>query len=354
MNSKQREYSAQFVKGWIVFFSIIFGLLLIPTLIFLPVNNTIFQPQSYLKVLDKDQFLDQLPRMVAETVIKTAANKAPQTIGENVFSVLSQEQIEGLIVSVIPAGWIETQTESGITSILDFLNLKTTELVVHVDLQQIKDNLTGPAGKQVFLNFVSTLPSCTFDQLAIILAGLENNQSGEIPLCNPPVTNLVLLDSLISTAMSQFAAALPSEIIFPAGEQARQIGSLTSSTGFKIYRFIRRSMLLLPWACLGFGFLIVLLSIRSMRWMFSSLGIPMILAGMLIGFFGAVLLYGGNQGINSLLFQNSQASFQGIEQLVVGVVQEIITSLGRFTLIVSLASLSLGIILFVVSRILKK
>lgn len=354
METEGRGYPRSSVKGWIVFFSILFGLLLIPTLILTTLNYTIFQPEFYSKALEKQHFYDQLPGQIAETVINSIESNGFQGIEQNVFAALSKEQLEALLVAVIPEGWMQAQTEEGIKSVLGFLNFETIELKLRVNLQPIKDNLTGPDGKQVLKSFLAALPPCSGDQLSLIISGLINGQVREILLCNPPLTDLGLLDPVLNQVMGQFAAKIPCEITIPAGQPAGQIRPLVETGGYKLYRLIRQTMIFLPWACLGFGLLIILFSMRSIRWMFASLGVPMIFSGFVAGSFGAILFFGGNQDIHLLLGQNSPAGLQGIEQLIIGIGQDIFISVGRIILIASLVTLLSGLILFLASRIFKE
>jgi hypothetical protein len=350
----EKEHKQPISKGWVSFFTILLCILMIPALLIIPINKTLFEPKFYNQVLTKQKFFQQLPDVILGSVAQVAEKQAPPAAGINLLGFFTETQLKELLIVAIPAGWLEGQTDHAITSILDYINYNTNELTITIDLQPIKNNLTAETGKQMFLIMLNSLPDCDIEQLLTMVETLAERKQVEFNLCKPPLEDVSLFDPLLEAFMSQVSNAVPTQVEFPRGAQKIQIEKLTASPVFVIYKLVRQSMNFLPWVCLGIGLMIILFAAPSLRLLFSSIGITGLVAGSTGGLIGFLLMRDGNVLVETLFNQNAQVGQLQIGNLFKEVIQEGIRGTGSLTLAFCVGAFGLGLIFFVISRFLRK
>ena len=287
--------------------------------------------------------------MVTDAIITNSQG----SLAYSPLSWLSREQTEEFVKAVIPAEWVKQQTEIVLQSVMSFVNLQQDSLFVVIDLQAVKDNLTGPAGKQAVMNLLTGLPECSMEQLNLIIVAVQSGQTG-FELCNPPVNELLLLDMVLDPIMKEIADAVPPSIILPTNEQAQIILNLTQSPAFQVYRYARTGLAVLPWVCLILILLIVILGWRSLRWMMNGLCFSFIQAGLAGAIPGAWFFLQGKQLSAEWVSAFNITGLGEIGSLVVNLVQQVIQTAGRSLLIWSLGALWLGLVCLAVRSFAKK
>lgn len=336
-------------RGWIITFSIFLAISLLLMLVSISMNLSIFKADVYAEVLDEQGFYNEFPALVTDAIL----SDSQETLANSPLSWIAREQTEAFIEAVLPAEWVKQQTEFVLQSVMSFVNLQQDNLLVIIDLQPVKDNLTGPAGKQAALNLLTGLPECSTEQLNLIIFAVQNGQTG-FELCNPPVNELLLLDLILDPIMKEIAKAVPSSIILPTNEQAQVILNLTQSPAFQVYRHARTGLALLPWVCLILILLIVILGWRSLRWMMTGLSFSFILAGLAGALPGAWFFLQGRQLSVEWVSAFDITKLGEIGSLVINLAQQVIQTAGRTLLIWSLGALFLGLVFLAVRSFAKK
>jgi hypothetical protein len=356
MNIGERAH-APIKKGWSIFLAVIFTLTLVPTIIILPVNHTVFNPQFYISTIEKEKLIDQIPHLVASTLQSVSSKHASESASSdsgatNLFKNLNEEQVNMLISSLIPQGWIDNQINAATTSILDFLNLKSPRLQIRVDLIPIKMNLEGETGKNAVYNIMSVFPECTVEQ--IIQVAKKSIDSGNLlfPMCRPPINNPKVLNPVIELLLPQISKSIPPEIIYPSGSQTLLVQKLIDSPIFKIYKILKLSMFYIPIASLVFGLLVLIASLGSARLLFSAIGVPLLISGLIAGLVGLLVIFGGQQLLPLAFKQLGQMS--DLQLAISGIVKLLASGVAKSILIASGLALASGIVLIIVSRIMKK
>lgn len=336
-------------RGWIITFSILLALSLLLTLVNISMNQSIFEADFYSEVLDEQGFYNELPALVTDAIL----SNSQETLANSPLSMLSREQTEAFIEAVLPAEWVKQQTEIVLQSVLSFVNLQQDNLLVIIDLQPVKDNLTGPAGKQAALNLLNGLPECSTEQLNLIIVAVQSGQTG-FELCNPPVDAFLLLDMILDPIMKEIANLVPPTIILPTNEQAQIILNMTQSPEFQVYRYARTGLASLPWVCLILILLIVILGWRSLHLMITGLSFSFILAGLAGVLPGAWFFLQSRQLSADWVSSFDLSRLGEIGDLLVNLVQQVIQTAGRTLLIWSLGALLLGLVFLTVRSFTKK
>jgi len=200
-----------------------------------------------------------------------------------VFSRLTQTDLENLLSILIPATWLQTQTESAIDQTLAFLNSDAPTLSLDIDLVKLREHLRSGAAAGAFLYIVRLQPPCTGEQIAELTAAPLN----AIPPCLPPneilnsmveqsegVLNDVIAKIPDQTGLSGIGEQGPGEQ--PPGETGGPLGSNPLEAVRRIHMISRFSPLL-PLALL---LLIALFGARSLQGLLRWWGASLLIVGV--------------------------------------------------------------------------
>ena len=280
-------------KGWAVFFAIIFGLLMLLVLLSITLNFTLFNANYFEGILEKQGFYAQLPQLAAESAIQTATGDIQsEEASSNIVTAMNPEQLAQLINTVLPDGYLQSQVEKNIDAVLEFINLRTNELSIVIDMQPVKDKLLSPEGQEAIEGFINTLPECTEAEVqAILQSQIQAETSAEVPMCKPPESYIDTVMPQIQASLQDFAGSMPAEMVLVQDQS--QIQQLTSSTPFRIYTILRVFLSYMPFIAGALALLIILLTLRSAKTMFACLGIPMLVSGIVGGLSSAAIQLGG-------------------------------------------------------------
>ena len=344
MNRANADRPGKAARTLIILFSILLTFCLVITFIIIPLNRTVLDADFYINSLNENQVYSRLPEMVTGSIISSIQATDDASLNNQILAALTEDQITALVAALIPPGWVETQTNLIVRAIMDFVNLKSSDLLVVIDLQPIKENLLGPAGQQAFMALLANLPVCTPEQLNLILTSLQNGQTG-FSLCNPSLENAEMMKFLMQPVIASFNESIPAAITVPSAGAAELLQSLAKSNYFQAYRSYRQALAIIPWISLGLALLILVLSLRSWRLILTALGLPLVFSGMAAALPGAWLYMNSSLDFNSALSSISFALPVAVTDTINTIGQEILHSLGWSILIWSLGALVAGLIL---------
>jgi hypothetical protein len=198
-------------KRWIVVLSILLGICLFLSLISISANQTVLNFNFYPPILQSEDFYNRLPDLIAET--------ATASIYENseVPQWISRDQLAGLIKTVIPVNWLESQTTEILHNSLSFVNLKSDTLSFTIDLSPVKQNLAGTAGKEAIIAILAGYPACSVEQLSGMVSSMQNGRMYQ-QLCNPPQEVLPFIEMALDPIMAGIPALIPASVTITANE----------------------------------------------------------------------------------------------------------------------------------------
>jgi hypothetical protein len=347
MNDQKMISSA--ARGWAVFFSVLLGLTLLLVLLSVTLNFTLFNANFFKGILEKQGLYEQLPQLAAESAIENTASQAQSGAGDgNLVSSMTSEQLVGLINSVLPAGYLQDQIESNIDAAFDFMNLKTSNLDLVINMQPVKDRLLSTEGQQAIVDFVNSLPECTDEQVQAILQSKNSqNSSNEVPICKPPETYMEQALPQIQASLQDFAGSMPAQINLM--EDQTQIVTLTSSQPFRVYMVFRFILGYVPFLAGAFALIIFLLTLRSPKTMFACWGIPLLVSGIIGGLGSAVFQYG-----SKMMLRSAQTTGTPFDSIILSSMDAFIRAFSVFGLVLCGVAILIGIIFLLISRIAKK
>lgn len=349
MESTVRKPMSRVGKGLASFFAVLLTLSLIPTLLGIAFDNTIFSAKFFEKLLDEQKVYEQIPVLLATSV--TQVSLQPDQIGAtpNLLAQLPQEKLNQLFVTVLPTDYLKNQANKILDSLFTFINLESTELNLEIDLTPIKENLAGQAGQDAIIQLINSIPDCTEEDLNSVTNSLTQPDGLTgilLPLCKPPEPYLSLLMPIAISSVKTFSEIMPAEIAIGGPEVNASVTQITNSKGYRFYYFVRQLLALTPWISLVIALIIMLLCLRSAKVMTSSLGIPLLITGI-VGLIGGIILrLGGGMFVDTLHFSGGTIVF---EPLVVQVLKVFVNQVSLFSLIVWGAAFALGLVLTIIS-----
>lgn len=304
--SEQRSV-AGFARFLAFVFSLLLTLALLLCLLQLTLSQTLFSARFVKTVLVEEKAYEALPGLVTQTMLNSVSGTGEAGLG--ILAQVPADQLSQWMSTVLPADYLQTQTDQVIESLEAFINLRSYTLNLQFDLTPVKANLASPASADALANLLDSMPACTADQLNELLAATlkQGSLNGlTIPMCKPAEPLLSVVRALLSGTVSSFAAVLPDSLAIGGEAVQAQVNSFVMSRQYTTYYLFKRILEYTPWVCLGLALLIVLFTLRSKKLLLASLGTPLWISG-LVGLLAAGLVYLG-RGYVLLVPMLSQSS----------------------------------------------
>jgi len=274
-------------KPFGIFLALLFVLTAVPALILFNFDRRAFTAETYQRAFDKSNFYNQLPVLMANSMIETTTDPSQLPV---VTRGMSQQAWEGYFRAMLPQETLKTMGDETLNSVFAYLDKQTNS--VQVSLLPLKASMVSEAGTQAVFALLATQPACTLEQIAQATMNLLN--SNEIQFCNPPAELIPMLTPMIQSQMQATAFAIPDQLPLltaPPQDDPRQ----TLQTA-------RMAMKLSPILPLGFLLLLTMVAVRSLKDWLSWWGIPLFITGglaALMGLAGAPIFGAALRGILS-------------------------------------------------------
>lgn len=264
------------------------------------------------------------------------------------LEIMTTEQIQGLFNIVLPKDFVQTQSQENIQAVWQFVNLKTTDIKIVVDMKPVIDRLSGQDGGQILIDFVNGQPECTEEQFQKLMDYVDSKISAEnVVFCRPPKDKMEKGMDRIAYAISGMIQLLPSQLVLMQNNS--RVADFVSSPQYQMYRVVRLMMDYILWGTVGLVLLILLLTLTSGRTLFACLGIPALVSGIIGCVFSAASILGGNYYLNSLKL--TESSF---DPYIFKIVGELFHGFSEYGLILCGVTFALGLIFLLISKLFKK
>lgn len=322
-------------KGMAALCAILFIIVLPITLITYSAQQHLMQPVLYKTALEAQNIYQQIPDLLADEIAHTLSQAAPTeaaTSGEQalteLFQTLEEEDWRYILVTLMPAGWAQTETETVLDDLFVFMDGETENLDISLSLEPFKANLEGPQGELVLERLVDALPPCTGADLFNFILEALTTDSPTIPVCAPPAEllgeNLETLQFLLPLAARQ----IPDTISFQLGVDDFEFPQTDSLAGpsnlVLLYRQINPAFQWSLIAGLALLVLIALLGVRSLRGLALWWGWPLTLGSAVLLVPILVNRAGLSAGLTQLILERLPAVISpGISNLLEGVLHQL-------------------------------
>ncbi len=271
-------------RAFAVFFVLLFILIASLSACTAAFRDTLINVDTYKQVfVEQDLYEDIVPY-----VIPAILRNSQETIGEDaeflidlndIASVMTTENWRAVSEELIPAEWLQTQTES-VLDTLNQISMGNLEQAGNIiDVTEVIERLQGQEGRNASKIIIASAPDCNARQV-IQLRNFEGNPNETFPLCNPPTQNLRnRAEAIISQWFSQIGIVLNMELrqqdnalVIPE-DYARLIYNL-----FQLDSQLSLLLLLCPLTLIGF---IMVLAVRNLTSFGRWIGWTFIITGII-------------------------------------------------------------------------
>ncbi len=304
----------------------------VPALILFNVQGRAFEAATYERALDRTDFYQQFPAVLADLVQQNLGTGAPAFLQR-----ITSDQWQAVMATLLPEEQLQSMAQDAITQGFAFLNGETQQPVI--SLSPLKQSLAGPAGMQAALYILQAQPPCTAQQIGKMLYSLGNE------ICNPPQELVDVVRPVLQAELQSVAASLPDQVALGSGTTDPQLQSVLKDV--QLGRFLMRTSPLLPLLLL---FTLTLVAVRTLRSWLAWWGWPMLLTGLL-GLPASLLAAPLLAPLLEHLFQRTlaQAVPPVISNAISSVLGEIINELLRPVVAESIVLLAVGALMVLAS-----
>jgi len=325
--------------------SVLFVFSLLLSFFALPVELKLFNPQSYSALVQREEYAQSLPDIIAETLVFQAALSSQSN---QIDLIANKDTIADIISRNIPVELVQSTFDTVIDQMFSFFNFKTPTSDLKINISDLKTALAA-ASPEIAEEFLVTLPNCQDNALEAIQFN-GNLTVKDLPFCKPSGKNLDQFAAIWGMAFEDMFNQLPSSIQLTAVLSPDQ--ELTDQY-FNSYSLVRWGIRLLPIVSLLLLILIALLlrNQREVMWKWCGRLLVFVSGITLIAL--VILLIGFDQFIAMLLNPLLKNMISGFGSVLLGAVQDVGFQMIIWVIISALVVMGFGIVLILLARFVK-
>jgi len=237
------------IGKWMLVF--VLTLFVIPSIILsmfvLPTEMIVLNRDTYMKVVEDDQYVDQMPPVIAEVVTDQVL------LINDVPSVLANRQsFKEIFAQYIQKTWAQEVLFDLVGNTLDYFNFKTPYATIEIGIEDLKDSIVSNS-TDIADDYVLSLESCQNQDL--LLAETATNIN-ELPPCKPEIDGRAVMSRFLAVYLEDKVNRLPNTLnlvgLIPSG-------MILGERTFYWYSIARWLFRMLPFSVLILLILIALL-----------------------------------------------------------------------------------------------
>jgi len=313
-------------------------------------RNTLVNVDTYKQILaEQDVYEDILPFVIPAILRESEdqlQNDESFSIDLNdIDSFMSTEDWRAVSEELIPAEWLQAQTETVLDRINAYSQGDFRQLDNIMDITEIVERLQGLSGERASAIIISSAPDCNAQQV-IQLRQFDGESNQTFPICNPPVILQNKATNVISNWFANIGTAINTQIrqdessLSVPEDLARLVYNL-----FQLDSQLSLLLLLCPLSLIGF---IMVFAVRNIKGFGRWLGWTFIITGiitLLLIFTSQVPVF---ESFDDVVRANSEIErFEA--QIYAGFMRSIYTDASQTMLLVAGGLIGVGFILLAIS-----
>ncbi len=265
---------------------------LIGSAIILPIEKVLMNEGTYIRAIDESNVYEGLPANAADLVQNFQLPAWESNGLKDLFAPPTDTSTLTRIFShFIIIDWTKPLIDSGIRSILGYINGEQEEFSIPIDFSVFKAKFEGSEGaanlKDAFLSLDICDVATDEEELAIMRDYAVTQTIERIPNCRPDDGTLTMidLDAIVAEVQGQIEQKFTSKLADTydlasyqeTGQLQRTIISESRLASLRTYRIL---LAISPIVAVLLIIVLVLILRKSLRRLFSWLGIPFMIAGL--------------------------------------------------------------------------
>ncbi len=326
-----------------LFLSLLFTLTTMISIFALPVELVLFNQQSYTPILEKDENLSRYPEVISQVLVSEFIKGLSPSPLPKILS--NTDGLEASLEKNISTEWSLYVFNELTNQALDYLNFKTPNLSLNLNIGQLKSDLILKS-EQIASDYLSTLSRCS----AANEENAELSNIDQLPPCKPSDDRVKNFQNPTAIYIEDLINRLPENASLTG---ALPINRITLDHYFYFYSIGRWALRLLPILAISILIIIALLLQAEKKVMLQWIGRLLVFtAGFgLIGL--VILLIGFDQFVVLLLNRYLNNFIEGFGILLLGLAQEVGYQTLVWVIISFGAVFAFGIFLLMINRFIK-
>lgn len=239
----------------------------VAALLLFNIERKAFSAEPYKRAFENQNLYEQMPAVMSSVLFETfLGNGAVNPPG------LGADNFVSTLLSLLPPQEIKTLTDNTLDAIFAYLNGESDS--VAIPLTSLKAYLASPAGVDIFLNILSSQPTCTTEQLLQMTLGALGG--GEFIFCSPPPEAMGLVRPLLEGQLQGTASLLPDQITVISSVQS----GTENDPRLRLNR-IRAVMKITPVFPVILILCILILAVRDLKSWLNWWGYPFLITGVI-------------------------------------------------------------------------
>jgi len=322
--------------------SCFFALSLMLSFFALPVELVFFNPRYYQALIEKTEYEEVFPSILAETLVfqASASSKYP-----HIDLIANKDTVTSILAERIPQELVKATFDRVIEQMLAYLNFRIPTSDLKINTSELKVFLASDS-QVIAARFLAALPNCQPADVA------EMDFSGgidpaDLPACKPSGKALNQMESILAEAFEDTFNGLPASFslttIMPVDQRM-------PDRIFFYYSLMRWGFRLLPIISIVIFILIAALlrNQRKVMWKWCGRLLLLVSASALIGL--VILVIGFDQFIAMLLNPFLKNLVSGFGYFMLGAVQDVGFQTLVWVVMSALAVMVFGILLILAAR----
>jgi len=296
--------------------AVLFVIVTVAVLLLFNVERHLLNAEVYKHALAKENIYERFPTLIAEQLTYQMKYAGPGADGEGgdpgdeengppaQFKYLTPKDYEVILSDLLPADWLQTQTESALDQTFAFIASEAPTATIKISLVEVKARLGGQVGVDALLRLIRSWPPCDDLDLFAWAVASTGDELGDLPTCRPPEKVLEIFMPEIKLILSQMVAKMPNEAdltqTFKGKGDEESANSSSSGSGDRppnvraILRIARPVIRWSPLLSVLLLSLVTLFGVRSLKSWLNWWGIPFLFVGVIAGLPAVLALIGMN------------------------------------------------------------
>ncbi len=339
------------IKVFSIFLRVLFALAVIAGIMYYPIENQLFSTDFYVDLFDSENLYQQMTVFGLGKLMEEMGDFSVMFsgLGSGISGMFDPNTIRDSVESLISEDWVKEQTISTTGQIIDYLNFKTPELSMVVDLTGIKKNINGDFGMALLEKSFKNLPECNLSNLMQFGMQMFSGGSMQSIPCRPSDSLMSMVSGLMDGMLGKSMDMIPDTIDLAQWMETEDL-PLNQGAWSQIYKagrwVIRNSLLIIPAVLV----ILVLFHWKQKERLPFIVGIPTLAAGLIAAAVALyTILFSGSMANNLLLDMVPETEFQGLLFLA-EVISKGFKEIGISSLIFSGLAIGFGVCLLLLQK----
>jgi hypothetical protein len=341
MNQQKVKFSHRILA---IIVSLIAAITLIISQFTFPLELVLFNGQSYLPVIENEDFTDRYPEIITNMLISQLYDAKVAGALPGILS--NRDAFQSVLSNSIPADWSKDVMLAFIDQIMDYLNFRLPTNAMNIEIDGLKSELFLNS-QNIADNYINSLVNCSENVFREV--GPESTVF-ELPPCKPDRSQMPQFVEITSNYLEDLFNQLPSR--FSTAKVTAINGSSTNSYYFS-YSIGRWALRLLPLITLVFLIMIAVLLKRERSMMLRWIGRFLVYTSAFTLILLVIVLIGFDQLIALIVNRFLGNLIEGFDVLLLGFIQEVGYRTIVWVIVSVIVTLGFGLFLSLMANMLK-